>query len=99
MLAAADAALDLLVLELGLELLLLVAVLLGVLAPVNTRAEEYVLANRRRVRCRARAIFRAQAELGPCLAVGHPRVDSLLLGNISDAARRLDLLAVLVDAV
>ena len=99
MLAAADTALDLLVLELVLELLLLGVLLLGVLAPVDAGAEDDVLAHRGRVGGRTGGVLSALAELAPCLAVGDAGVHRLLVGDVAHAAGRLDLVAVFVDTV
>lgn len=101
MLAVADAALDLLVLELvlhghGVGVGLLV---LGVLAPVGRGAEDDVLADRGGVVGRAEGVLLRGAELGPALALGHARVDDLLVRDEADAAGRLDFLAVFVVAV
>lgn len=98
MLAVADAALDLLVLELVLELVLLVALLLGLLAPVEARPEDDVLADRGGVRGGTGPVLGALAELGPRLAVGDARVHRLGVGDEADAAGRLDLLVVVVEA-
>jgi hypothetical protein len=101
MVAVADTALDLLVLELvlhrdgrGVGLLGL-----GVLAPVGAGPEDDVLADAGRVGRRTRRVLGRGAELGPRLAVGDARVDDLLVGDEADAAGRLDLLPVLVVAV
>lgn len=99
MLAAANTTLDLLVLELVLELVLLVALLLGVLAPVHTGAEDDVFADRCGIGRRASTVLVAEAELGPRLAVGDSGVDRLLVCDVSDAARRLDLVPVFIDSV
>lgn len=100
-LAVTDTALDLLVAQLvlhglGVGVRLLV---LCVLAPVGAGPEDDVLANRRRVRHGARAILGAVAELGPCLAVRHPRVHPLRVRRVPHPPGRLDLLVVLVDVV
>lgn len=100
MLSAANTALDLLVLELVLHGLCVgvVALVLGILAPVDAGSEDDVLANRRRVGSRAVAILTTGAKLGPGLAVGNARVDGLGVRDVADAARRLHLLPLVVEA-
>lgn len=100
-LAVTDTALDLLVAQLvlhglGVGVRLLV---LRVLAPVGAGPEDDVLAHRRRVRHGARAVLGAVAELGPRLAVRHPRVHPLRVRRVPHPPGRLDLLVVLVDVV
>lgn len=99
MLSVTNTTLDLLVLKLVLELILLAGLLLGVLAPVDTGAEDDVLADRGGVVGRAFAVLCAVAKLGPCLAVGDARVHRLLVGDVADTAGGLDLVAILVDAI
>lgn len=101
MLAVADTALDLLVLQLVLHGLGVgvLALVLGVLAPVEGRLEDDVLADRGGVGGRTGAVLGAKAELGPRLAVGDAGVDDLAVGDVADASCSLDLLAVVVQAV
>lgn len=98
MLAVADTTLDLLVLELVLHRLGVgvCALVLGILAPVDAGAEDDVLADRRGVSGRASGVLGALAEFGPCFPVGDARVDRLLVGDVADAAGRLDLVPVVV---
>lgn len=98
MLSIANTALDLLVLELVLHLLSVgvLALVLGVLAPVDAGSEDDILADRRRIRGRACAILCALAKLGPRLSVGDARIHGLGVSYVSDAARRLDLLPLVV---
>jgi hypothetical protein len=100
MLAVADTALDLLVLELVLHGLGIGVgrLVLGVFAPVDAWSEDDVLADRGGVRGRAVGVLGAEAELAPGLAVGDARVDRLGVRGVADAARRLDLLALVVVA-
>lgn len=99
-LAVADTALDLLVLELVLHRLRVgvLALVLGVLAPVDAGAEDDVLAHRRRVGRRADRVLCTLAKLAPRLAVGHAGVDRLRVRDIADPARRLHLLALVIVA-
>lgn len=100
MLSVADSALDLLVLELVLHSVGVgvLALVLLVLAPVGRGAEDDVLADRGCVRCRARAVLGRQAKLLPLLALGHARVHHLAVRRQPHPARRLDLLALVVEA-
>lgn len=100
MLAVADTALDLLVLELVLHRLGVgvLALVLGVLAPVDAGAEDDVLADRRRVGGRAHGVLLALTKLAPRLAVGNAGVDGLGVRDIADAARRLHFLALVIVA-
>lgn len=99
--AIADTALDLLVLELGLHGLgaLVGALLLGILAPGDAGSEDDVLADRGGIGGRARGIFGAQAELGPHFPVCDTGADCLGLGDVADAASRLDFLALVIVSV
>jgi hypothetical protein len=101
MLAVADTALDLLVLELVLHGLRIGvgALVLGVLAPADARPENHVLGNGSRVGRRARAVVGTGAKLAPALTISHARVDLFRVRNVADAARRLDFLALVVDTV
>lgn len=101
MLAVADTALDLLVLELVLHGLGVgvLALVLGVLAPVGRRPEDDVLADGGGVGGRAHGVLGGGAKLGPRLALGHAGVDDLAVGDVADAPCGLDLLAVVVVAV
>jgi hypothetical protein len=100
-LAVADTALDLLVLELVLHGLSVGvgALLLGILAPRDAGAEDDVLADGGGVGGRARGVLCAQAELGPRFPGGDAGVDCLGLGDVADPASRLDLLALVVVSV
>lgn len=100
MLAVADTALDLLVLELVLHRLGVgvVALVLGVLAPVDAGAEDDVLTDRGGVVGRARAVLRALAELAPCFPIRDARVHRLLMGDVAHTAGRLDFVALVVVA-
>ncbi len=101
MLAVADTALDLLVLELVLHALRVrvLALVLGLLAPVRAGLEDDVLADGRGVGRRSRGVGGAQAEFRPRLALGDAGVDDLAVRDEADPPRRLDLLAILVEAV
>lgn len=101
MFAVANTALDLLVLELVLHGLSvgIVALVLGVLAPVDAGAEDNVLTDRRRVRGRAVSVLCAGAKLGPRLSVSDAGVDLFGVCGVADSAGRLHFLAVVVEAV
>ncbi len=101
MLAVADTALDLLVLELVLHGLGVgvLGLVLCILAPVDRRLEDDVLAHRCRVGRGTGGILGALSEFGPRLAVGHSRVHDLAVGDKADPPRRLDLLPVVVVSV
>lgn len=101
MLAVADTALDLLILKLVLHGLGVgvVGLVLGLLAPVDRGAEDDVLADRRGVGRGALGVAGRVAELGPRLALRHPRVDDLAAHHVPHAPRRLDLLPQVVDPV
>lgn len=98
MLAIADTALDLLVLELVLHGLgvRVGALLLGILAPGDAGSEDDVLADGGGIGGRSRGIFGAQAELGPRFPVGDAGVDCLGLGDIADPTSGLYFLALIV---
>ena len=101
MLAVANAALDLLVLELVLHGLGVgvLALVLGVLAPVEGRLEDDVLADGGGIGGRASAVLGAKAELGPRLAVRDTGVHHLAVRDVADASCSLDLLAIVVQPV
>lgn len=101
MLAVTDTALDLLVLELVLHGLGagVGALLLLVAAPGGRGAEDDVLADRGGVGRGAGGVARGEAELCPGLALGDARGDLFSVRGVADAAGRLDLLALLVEAV
>lgn len=98
MLAIADTALDLLVLELVLHGLgvRVGALLLGILAPGDAGSEDDVLADGGGIGGRSRGIFGAQTELGPRFPVGDAGVDCLGLGDIADPTSGLYFLALIV---
>lgn len=98
MVSRADTALDLCVLELQLLLVLIALVVLRGL-PVGLWAEDNVLSNRNSVGLGPGGLALLLAEFCPCLALSHAGVHDLLDDCLLDAARRLDLLAVLVYAV
>jgi hypothetical protein len=98
MVALADTALDLGVLELEL-LLVLVALVFCRGLPVRCGAEDDVLSDGYRVGLGPGGLALLCAEFGPCLALGDARVYDLLDDRLLDAACGLDLLAILVDAV
>jgi hypothetical protein len=101
MLAVADTALDLLVLELVLHGLGVgvVGLVLGLLAPVDRGPEDDVLADGGRVGRRPGRVVGRVAEFGPRLALGHARVDDLAADHVAHAPRRLDLLPQVVVPV
>lgn len=101
MFAIANTALDLLVLELVLHGLGvgIVALVLGILAPVDAGAEDDVLTNRRRVRSRAVAILCAGAKLRPRLSVSDAGIDLFGVCRVADSAGRLHFLTAVVVAV
>ena len=98
MLAVANTALDLLVLELVLEGVGVgvLGLVFLVLLPVRRRPEDDVLADRGRIVRRASAVLSALAELGPRLALGHAGVDDLAVGGEADPSGRLHLLALVI---
>jgi len=101
MLAVADTALDLLVLELVLHGLGVgvLALVLRILAPVGRGLEDDILAHRGGVGGGAVAVLGARAELGPTLALSDTRVDDLTVGDEADPPCRLDLLVLVVVVV
>lgn len=101
MLAVADTAFDLLVPELVLHGLgvRVVGLVLGLAAPVDAGAEDDVLADGGGVGDGARGVLGRVAELGPCLALGHARVDDLAAHDVADPPRCLHLLSGIVEAV
>lgn len=100
-LAVADPALDLLILELVLhgDSVRVGRLVLGVLAPRGRGPEDNVLADRGCVRGRPSAVRGRRAELGPRLALGHARVHNLTDLGEPDTPRRLYLLSLLVQPV
>lgn len=98
MLAVANTTLDLLVLKLVLHGLGVgvLALLLLILAPVRARPEDDVLTDGGRVGGGTGGILGAEAELGPCLALGDARVHLFRVRGVADAASRLHLLALIV---
>lgn len=101
MLAVADTALDLLVAELVLHRLRVgvVGLVLGLLAPVDGRPEDDVLADGGRVGRRSGRVLGRVAELGPRLALRHPRVDDLAADHVAHPPGGLDLLPLIVEPV
>lgn len=101
MLAVADTALDFFVLELVLHSLSVgvLALVFGLLLPVDRGAEDDVLADGGGIGGWARGVLSRGAELRPCLALRHQRAHHLAMGDVPDAPRRFDLLAVLIVAV
>jgi hypothetical protein len=100
MLAVANTTLDLLVLELVLHGLGVGVgrLVLGILAPVDAWSEDDVLTDGCGIGGRAWGILCAEAKLGPGFSVGDAGVYGLGVGDESDAASRLDLLAVVIVA-
>lgn len=100
MLAVADTALDLLVLQLVLHRLGVgvLALVLGILAPVDTGTEDDVFADRRRVGGWAGPVLCTLTELDPRLAVGDAGVDRLGVGDVADPPCRFYFLALVVVA-
>lgn len=98
MFAVADTTLDFLVLELVLHRLGVgvLALVLGILAPVDAGSEDDVLADRCSIRGRAGAVLCAEAKLGPRFPVSNSRIDRLLVCDISDATSRFDFLSLVV---
>lgn len=98
MFAVANTALDLLVLELVLHRLRVgvLALVLGILAPVDAGSEDDILADGCGIGCRASAVLLAEAELGPGLSVGDAGVDRLLVRNIANSTGRLYFLALVI---
>lgn len=101
MLSVANSALDLLVLELvlhGLGIGIL-ALVLGILAPVGRWLEDDVLANGCRIGCGTSTILGRSSKLGPALAIGDAGVDNLAMGDEANATGRLHLLVLVVDVI
>jgi len=99
MLAVADPAFHLLVLQLLLHAALVRLLLLRVRLPVDAGPEDDVLPDRRRVEGRADRVAFFEPEFRPCFAFGHPWVDVFFDDGGADPARGLDLFAVVVEAV
>jgi hypothetical protein len=99
MLSSTDSALDFLVLKLVLHASHLDLLLLRILAPVDAGLENDVLADGRCVHSRSCLVLRREAKFAPSFAFRHTRVDDLLHNGCADPARRLDLLAFIVDTV
>lgn len=99
--AAANTALDLLVLELILDTSLLTdfLCLLGLRLPVHTWSEDDVLADGGGVERRTRSMALLETELRPCPPLCDLRVYVLLHNSGSDPTGDLDLLAFIVEAV
>lgn len=101
MLSAANPALDLLILELVLhsKSVGILGLVLRILPPGRRGLEDDVLAHGGGVARWSGSVLGRLPELGPCLALGDPRVDHLAVLDQPDAPRRLDFLAVVVDVV
>lgn len=99
MLSSTNSALDFLILKLVLHASDLDLLLLRILAPVDARLENNVLANSCCVHSRACLVLRRQSEFAPSFAFRHTRVDDLLHNSCADPARCLDLLALVIDTV
>ena len=98
MVALADTALDLCVLQLCL-LLGVIALVLGARFPVRHGPEGNILSDRHRVRLRARRLALLLPELGPRFTLSHPRVHRCLDQRLLDAPCRLVPPPVIADAV
>ena len=99
MLASTDTALDLLALQLVLHRSRLWLLFLGILAPVHAWLEDDVLADGGGVHSWSSLILSGESELAPLLALGDSWGDNLLHDGCADAARGLDLLAIIIQAV
>lgn len=99
MLAIANPALDLLILQLRLDAILLGLLLLAVLLPRHARPEDDVLADGGRIEARPGGVAFFEAELGPGAAFGDAGVDGFFDDGGADAAGGFDLFAVVVEAV
>ena len=99
MLPSTDTALDLLALQLVLHRSRLWLLLLGILAPVDAWLEDDVLADSGGVHSWSSLVLSGQSELAPLLALRDTRGDNLLHHSCANAARGLDLLSVIVQAV
>ena len=100
MFAVTDTALDFLVLQLVFHGLCVGvrALVLGVLAPVDTGSENDVLADRSSIGGWSVSILPTLTKLAPGFPIGDARVDRFGVGDVSDPSNRLDLLVVLVIA-
>lgn len=98
MFAVANTTLDLLVLELVLHRLSVgvLALVLGVLAPVDAGSEDDVLTNGGGIGGRSGAVLCAEAKLGPGFSVSNSGVDRLLVCDISDTSSSLYFLSLVV---
>lgn len=96
--ARADAALDLCVLEVGF-LLCVFGFVLGGGLPAGDGAEEDILGDGGGVGLGAGRLALLLAKFGPLLALGDAGVDGRLNGGLFDATGRLDLLAVFAERV
>lgn len=99
MLSSTDTALDLLALQLVLHRSSLWLLLLGILAPVDAWLEDDVLADGGGVHSWSSLVLSGKSELAPLLALRDTRGDDLLHNGCADAARGLDLLAIIVQAI
>jgi hypothetical protein len=101
MLAVTDTTLHLLVLQLVLHGLGvgIGGLVLGILAPVHAWSEDDVLANGGGIVGRSWGVLGALAELGPGFPVSDSRVHGLGVGDVSDAASGLDLLAIVIVSI
>lgn len=99
MLSSTDTALDLLALQLVLHRSRLWLLLLGILAPVDAWLEDDVLADGGGVHSWSSLVLSRKSELAPLLALRDTRGDNLFHNGCADAARGLDLLAIIVQAV
>lgn len=98
MFAVTNTTLDLLVLELVLHSLGvgILALVLGILAPVHAGSENDVLSDGCRISGRAIAILGAGTELCPLLSFSDAGVHGLLVCDVSDSTGSLDFLVVLI---
>lgn len=99
MLAVADPAFDLHVLQLLLRVVPDLLLLLAVLLPRHARPEDDVLADAGGVEARSRGVALFEPEFRPAFALGDARVDILFDDGGADAAGGLDSFAVVVEAV
>ena len=99
MLAVADAAFDLHVLELLLRVVPDLLLLLAVLLPRHARPEDDVLAHARGVEARSRRVAFFEPEFRPAFALGHARVHVFFDDGAADASGGLDAFAVVVESV
>lgn len=93
--------LNLLILQLILHSLRIriLALILRILPPINTRPEDDILPHARRVGRRPGPVLGRLPKLDPGLALGNARVDDLAVGDVANAAGRLDFLVLVVVAV